>query len=82
MSESDQTNEEFVIDKDVPVPDKIKKYKYPLREMEIGDSFFIPARVPSQMSSYISVSKSATGFEYTSRSVIEDGIKGVRVWRV
>jgi len=75
----------YKIDKNVPIPIGPKAIRrYPLREMEIGDSFFVPdedmPRGKNVIHSAISVyaARSKDGWKFKSRSV--DG--GVRVWRV
>ena len=63
----------ITIDKDVPLP-LGRATKYPFHEMKIGDSFFVP-------------NVKAVGVHhykpklFMRRTVIENGIKGVRVWR-
>ena len=53
--------------------------KYPLRQMEIGDSFFIPSLYPAGLYSCIRIFKDRL---YVSRRVTEDGVHGLRVWRL
>lgn len=70
----------FQIDDDVPQPRP--RLLYPLRELCVGQSFFVPGIKSSQIGgSTASVSKS-TGFTFTCRAVTEDGIAGTRVWRI
>lgn len=72
----------FEIQKGIPLP-KInrgtnggRKWKYPLLEMEVGDSFFAPDTRPSVGSAR------KHGIKVTVRRVTEDGVDGWRVWRV
>lgn len=67
----------FKIDKDIPAPDRAK---YPVRGMEVGDSFFVPSREPSARNSPQTAGR-YYGFKLVSRAVVEDGIEGVRIWR-
>ena len=82
MSKEERPNEEITIDKGVSLPRGGRKNKYPLRTMEVDDSFFVVGRTPSKMGSCIDYARFKTGFKYATRTVTEDGVKGVRVWRV
>ena len=64
--------------KGVPTPTG-RRSKYPFRDMEIGDSFFSPG------SSVIGIHGCARRHRpkrFTCRSVDEDGVAGIRVWRI
>lgn len=74
----------YEIVRKVPMPEKTKRQKLPWHEMEVGDSFAIPApegfqtlRVRSARVSMARVQK-ITGFTFTSRKEGEF----VRFWRV
>ena len=67
------------IDKGIPLPPpRAAQMRYPWLEMEPGDSFFVPGKKASQISSPLRAAQIATGRRYTSQTV--DG--GVRVWRL
>ena len=66
-----------VIDKNIPLP-----CRYPFAELEVGESFFVPNQGIGILSKYKARSEQRTGFKFTTRTVSEGGIKGVRVWRV
>ena len=67
-----------VIEKNVPLPTtRVKRWKYPLAEMEIGDSFFLPNKKTQDVSSAIGRRAKLLGREFTSRA--ENN--GVRIWR-
>jgi hypothetical protein len=70
------------VEKGVPVPQKEsgagRKALYPWRNMNVGDSFFVPGKTVYQFTGHLSSAKQATGFTFTQRRV--DG--GVRVWRI
>lgn len=73
----------FKIDKGIPIPpDNQKMTKYPWREMEVGDSFFMPVE-PSK-----SRNKVASGLLTTARFYkplkfkTAQNSNGVRVWRI
>lgn len=68
------------IDKGIAAPEKRdcgRRAVYPFRHMQVGDSFFAPVRkvCPATWSQ-------VTGFKFSTAGWIEDGIKGVRVWRI
>ena len=75
----------FNIEKGVPLPkDYGLKDRLPLTDMEPGDSFFVPimdeqaGRVRNRIAQHAYRSK---GMKFTLRSVTEDGVEGIRVWR-
>lgn len=71
------------IDRGIPLPSEPPKNarKYPFRDLELGDSFFAPCKTREQLKSLISRS-SCSCRRFVTRSVVEDGVKGLRVWRV
>jgi len=77
------------IDKNVPLPSARFDGGHPfsiLRKLEPGDSVFFRGVISGSnsykvLSNRLSYLKVTQGFLLTSRSVIEDGAKGVRVWR-
>lgn len=78
----------FVIESGIPLHNRTagvrNSCKYPFREMEIGDSFFVPAeeitvrKLVQRMSTAVSRAARNTGCKFAVRS--DDA--GVRVWRV
>lgn len=85
------------IEKNVPIP-PVKRGRpssYGFKDMEVGDSFFVPsrrsaagklekqeltmARISNALARY---RKHHPEFNITRRSVTEDGVAGIRVWRV
>jgi hypothetical protein len=76
---------EIKIDKGVPVPPLTqgRRMKYPFRQMEVGDSFFVPGvKTSSGFSGCLHGVRKSTGWTFTCRSRVEDGVQGVRVWRI
>lgn len=69
------------IERDIPVPETRGRHaKYPFNEMEIGDSFFVPADdrpIPILQRSII-----ASAHKLESKFVTRAVDGGVRVWRV
>jgi len=66
------------IDKDIPIGG-IQRKKYPLGELEIGDSFFVPGKIVAQITG---VFHRYPGRKFSGRTVFESGVKGARIWRV
>jgi hypothetical protein len=70
------------IDKGVPIPpqrDGRGNPKYPWAAMEVGDSFFVPADRQRGITSV--PNKKHAPKKWTSRMVVENGVKGLRIWR-
>ena len=77
-----------VIDKDIPVPDKVRgrKAKYDFAAMEIGDSFFAVGNSSTQVSILTCAKrhfpKKFVTQKATQKSEGEDVKNGFRCWRV
>ncbi len=73
------------IDKGVPMPKPRgggRAPKWPVRDMQIGDSFFVPNKTAANMSGVVNYARSMNkGWKFGMRIMIENGVKGVRVWR-
>lgn len=72
------------IDKNIPVPVGTGHFDFSL--FEVGDSSFLAgdnSRI-SRNSGYQSALRygNLNGKKFAGRSVVEDGVKGVRIWRV
>ena len=67
------------IDKNVAMPPKAGRKKYPFAEMEIGDSFFSPDLSIRNCGPYFTPHKPK---KFAARTSTESGVKGVRVWRI
>lgn len=75
------------IDKDIPIPNKSSgfKQKYHFYKLDIGDSMAVPYDDKKEISRFrVAASAYANRNEkvMTSRTVFEDGVKYLRVWRV
>ena len=68
---------EYKIDKGIPIP-RPGTAKYPLDEMEIGDSIFIEGKKSDRFGSVIAFYKPK---KFVTRTVEENGAKGIRIWR-
>lgn len=71
---------EIKIDKKVAVPSG--RHTYPWREMQPGDSFFVPMVGKTRGRGLYVCARRAAGIEITTRTVVENGVKGIRVWRI
>ena len=74
----------IAVDHDVPVPigDGIGRIpKYPWASMAVGDSFFVPGKGANDLLGAARPRK-LLGEKHTCRTLTENGVKGVRVWRV
>lgn len=70
----------FPIQQGIPAPDVYTPpRRYPLREMQPGDSFFIPSTHLGGLYKCISHFRDRL---YTSRVLTEDDVRGRRVWRL
>lgn len=75
------------IEKDVPIPadDSRRVSKYPFRDMEVGDSFFVACENGNPAKAAIAVRSSAIiwgkrkGHRKFTTRIVEGG---VRVWRI
>ena len=67
--------------------------KYPVRVLAVGESFFIPFESPERVFTELALrstisalarreAKRSPGKKFASRSVREDGVAGVRLWRL
>ncbi len=68
---------ELVIEKGLPTPNK-RLTRYPFAGMEVGDSFFAPLTLAA---SILTSARRHHPKRFTTRSVVENGVRGVRVWR-
>jgi len=70
--------DELKIDKGIPMPARSTGAAAVFRKLEIGDSVFSTEWNRAGLSNQAK----QVGIKITMRSVTEDGVKGVRVWRV
>jgi len=55
---------------------------FPYSIMEIGDSFFMPTVRPAYGHYIIDLTSKRVGFRMKTYTVVEDGVLGVRSWRM
>jgi len=74
------------IDKDVPIFNRGQRggraAKYPFRSMVVGDSFFVGNVNPRTFGPYVHTVGVRLGASFRARVTTEDGVKGMRVWRI
>jgi len=74
----------FQIEKNIPIPTGSLKGgvgKYPWYVMEVGDSFFVP-RTQLTVETYRPSPPPQVNIKIKTRKCCEDGIWGVRIWRI
>jgi len=74
----------FTVQK-VALPPRAKSGReavYPYQDMEIGDSFFVPNKKHSQLSSMTYYAKTRHGVTLSMRKDVVDGVKGIRLFRI
>ena len=67
------------VDKNIPIPRN--KHSYPLKDMEIGDSFFVEVKNNAEkhtVRSSVNYTGGLLGHKYATRSVEN----GIRIWRI
>lgn len=76
------------IDKNVPMPTGRKvnreqdgRVKHPIRILEVGESYFTDVSQDAAKQAVFQATKH-TGYTYSRRKVVEDGVSGYRIWRV
>ncbi len=72
----------FVIEKNVPLPEKNIRWKYPFDQMEVGDSFFVANKESTQMSALCKRAGKRLEARFVTAKAETNDAKGVRVWRV
>lgn len=75
----------FKIESGIPVPKPVNtggSSKYPFSEMEVGDSFFAPWKGYHIIWALARRAPQKYGIKLTTRAVTENGVQGVRVWRI
>lgn len=70
---------EFTIEKNIEMPQRTPKLKYPFDIMEVGDSFQFPKEIKRTVESSARYFFKKTGKKFLVKSVGEDVM---RVWRV
>lgn len=72
----------FVIEKDVPLPERNVRWKYPFDQMDIGDSFFVANKDTTQMSALCKRANKRLERRFVTAKAEKGSQSGVRVWRM
>jgi hypothetical protein len=78
---------DFKIESGIPIPPRASGKggrsgsKYPIRQLQVGESVFIEGKPTKVASAIQSAKKADSTYAFTSRVVTEDEKVGVRVWR-
>jgi hypothetical protein len=71
------------IEKNVPFPSR--RNKYPISDMEVGDSFFVPGKKSTQAGAIV-FKHVQKGKKFSSRTCTQEvngeTVNGVRIWRI
>ena len=72
------------IDKGVPLPpsNRGRSKSSPWRTFDVGDSTFIVGKRPNTIGGLFTKVQKELDWKFTLRTVTEDGVRGVRVWRI
>lgn len=80
---SEINNGEIKVEKGFAIPTLKANSKYPWHDLAIGDSFFVPGKLITQMSvTEPNRRLKPRKFTARTRTLKDDGEEGVRVWRV
>jgi hypothetical protein len=74
----------YVLDRSVPIPMNAGRgnKKYPWADMQIGDSFFVPAGILNTLRTRAAEAGRKHNMKFVARSWEHDGgVEGVRIWR-
>jgi hypothetical protein len=74
----------LVIESNIPIPPRGdgSRETYPFSKMAVGDSFFAPGATTQKLAGSFSTQRRRYGRKFSVRTLTENGVKGVRVWRV
>lgn len=72
----------FPVEPGLPIPEsRIWRRKYPFKQMEVGDSFFVPGKTIQDLKGPLNYARCDCR-RFTTRRVTENGITGLRIWRI
>jgi hypothetical protein len=78
-------NGHWEIARNIAVPETLIRREprgYPYHDLEVGESFLVQASATKSARDKFRLKNKIQGKRFVSRTVIEDGVVGVRVWRV
>ena len=70
------------IEKNIPPPTKSATPSSKFAAFEVGDSAFFPDAVGATIAPTVSYYGRRNNKKFTTRTVTEGGVKGIRVWRI
>ena len=73
---------DIIFDKNVPIPPALTGPDNKYAPMEVGDSYFFPGLKNNQAAARFSSYRKRFGWKIATRSLTENGVQGIRVWRV
>lgn len=74
----------IAIERGIPIPTRgprHRDFKYPWGRLNVGESFFVPSVNRSNFSTHYA-NLSHAPKKFISRTMVKQGKKGVRVWRI
>lgn len=73
----------YPISREIPIPESRGRLaKYPWARLQVGWSFFVAGKGTNDMGPCMRAAGIVYESKYCSRTVEENGVRGVRVWRV
>jgi hypothetical protein len=66
----------------IPIPPVEPPMKYPLPDMKVGDSFFLPRAKVKRIRGRIYSAAARRKMRVTLRQFTQDGSSGVMIWRI
>ena len=73
------TDTAFKIDKNIPITTGPRSRKYPVSDLDVGDSFFVAGAGAQKFGGIFAPHKPK---KFCVRTVVENNVRGTRVWRV
>ena len=74
---------EIRLDHNIPLPRRRGAHRiYPFAEMRVGDSFFVPHKGQKRLAAQLVSGARSQGIRASARTVTENGVEGVRCWRI
>jgi hypothetical protein len=74
----------FVVDSNITLPNHKSPFKkrYPISQLQVGESLFVADVKINNIYNTVKYWADKLGAKFTVRTLEEDGIRGVRVWRM
>lgn len=75
------TGQQFEVREDIPPP-CVGKMSWPFGDMRPGQTVFIPNKNSRQVTSALRFYRIKKKWIFHTQTLVEDGVRGVRVWRL